>query len=403
MSKITQLTEATNPSSGDDLVEIVIDTATTPLSRKMKFLNLLRRIFLGDGTQLTITTIADGEFLKRSGTNILGASPGGGGLGDVIGPASATDEAIARYDTTTGKLIQSSAVLINNDGAVTVPEIAAPATPAAGKVVIYVKADGKLYIKDDTGTETDLTAAGGGGVNPTDTVIPYNNAGTFADSHLTRTSTTVTTISAGALRGPNGSASAPTFSFTNSTGTGFWSDNATTLRIAANGGSQVQLIRDGSGRSRLLLNASGNGAMFGFGSDTNLDAGLYRPSQGHIAVTSDGADPTPTPGTLYSPTNSLGTFGSELVVDMQLGNRREFVLNNNYTIRAPANARSGTILTIRLKQDATGSRTVTWNSAYKWTGGTAPTLSTAANAVDVFVFLLDGTNAEEVSTKLDVK
>lgn len=163
MSKITQLTEATNPSSGDDLVEIVIDTATTPLSRKMKFLNLLRRVFLGDGTQLTITTVADGEFLKRSGTNILGASPGGGGLGDVVGPASATDNAIARYDLTTGKLIQNSTVMLDDAGALTVPEIAAPSTPASGKVAIYAKTDSKLYIKDDTGTETDLTAAGGGG------------------------------------------------------------------------------------------------------------------------------------------------------------------------------------------------------------------------------------------------
>lgn len=119
MSKITQLTEATNPSSGDDLVEIVIDTATTPLSRKMKFLNLLRRLFLGDGTQLTITTIADGEFLKRSGTNILGASPGGGGLGDVVGPASATDNAVARFNTTTGKLIQNSNLTVPDDAATT--------------------------------------------------------------------------------------------------------------------------------------------------------------------------------------------------------------------------------------------------------------------------------------------
>lgn len=38
-------------------------------------------------------------------------------------------------------------------------EIAAPATPASGKVALYAKADNKVYIKDDTGTETDLTAS----------------------------------------------------------------------------------------------------------------------------------------------------------------------------------------------------------------------------------------------------
>jgi hypothetical protein len=36
----------------------------------------------------------------------------GAGSGDVVGPASATDNAIARFDTTTGKLIQNSAVTI---------------------------------------------------------------------------------------------------------------------------------------------------------------------------------------------------------------------------------------------------------------------------------------------------
>jgi hypothetical protein len=36
-------------------------------------------------------------------------------------------------------------------------EVAAPATPSVGRVVVYAKTDGRLYIKDDTGTETDLT------------------------------------------------------------------------------------------------------------------------------------------------------------------------------------------------------------------------------------------------------
>lgn len=38
----------------------------------------------------------------------------------------------------------------------TYAEVAAPATPAAGKVVIYAKADGLMYSKDDAGVETCL-------------------------------------------------------------------------------------------------------------------------------------------------------------------------------------------------------------------------------------------------------
>jgi hypothetical protein len=40
-------------------------------------------------------------------------------VGDVVGPASATDNAIARYDTTTGKLIQNSLVIVDDTGSVT--------------------------------------------------------------------------------------------------------------------------------------------------------------------------------------------------------------------------------------------------------------------------------------------
>ena len=43
-------------------------------------------------------------------------------------------------------------------------ESAAPGTPGTGQATVYVKADGKAYLKDDAGTETDLTAGGSGSV-----------------------------------------------------------------------------------------------------------------------------------------------------------------------------------------------------------------------------------------------
>jgi hypothetical protein len=41
----------------------------------------------------------------------------------------------------------------------------APAVPPAGYVQVYAKADGRLYAKDDAGTEYDLTSAGGAPTN----------------------------------------------------------------------------------------------------------------------------------------------------------------------------------------------------------------------------------------------
>ena len=43
---------------------------------------------------------------------------GGSGSGDVVGPSSATDNAIVRYDGATGKLIQDSSVLVHDTGAI---------------------------------------------------------------------------------------------------------------------------------------------------------------------------------------------------------------------------------------------------------------------------------------------
>jgi hypothetical protein len=53
---------------------------------------------------------AEGDLRKVNWSSL----PGGGGSGDVVGPASATDNAIARYDGTTGKLLQNSGVRISD-------------------------------------------------------------------------------------------------------------------------------------------------------------------------------------------------------------------------------------------------------------------------------------------------
>ena len=52
-----------------------------------------------------------------SGTGVItNSSPSLGG--DVVGPSSATDNAIARFDTTTGKLLQNSVVTVSDTGAI---------------------------------------------------------------------------------------------------------------------------------------------------------------------------------------------------------------------------------------------------------------------------------------------
>ena len=68
-----------------------------------------------------VVSLTAGTGISTSGTypnfTITNTSPSAGG--DVVGPSSATDNAVARYDTTTGKLIQNSLVLIDDTGSVT--------------------------------------------------------------------------------------------------------------------------------------------------------------------------------------------------------------------------------------------------------------------------------------------
>jgi len=60
-------------------------------------------------------------------------------------------------------------------------------------------------------------------------------------------------------------------------------------------------------------------------------------------------------------------------------------------------------MTLIVKQDATGTRIPTaWDADIKWTGSTAPTLSTGASAVDIFRFYFDGTNYYELHRSLNL-
>lgn len=97
--------------------------------------------------------------------------------------------------------------------------------------------------------------------------------------------------------------------------------------------------------------------------------------------------------------------GASILWDVDQSPSAVVVLGGNRTVINPATMAAGPITLYRLTvvQDATGSRTITWGSAFKFPGGVAPTLSTAANAVDELIFDSDGSNMKLIGFAKDIR
>lgn len=91
--------------------------------------------------------------------------------------------------------------------------------------------------------------------------------------------------------------------------------------------------------------------------------------------------------------NATGlTDGANIGWDASANQVCSVTLAGNRTLDNPTNMKDGATYIVTVKQDATGSRTLAYGTAYLWPGGTAPTLSTAANAIDIITFISDGTS-----------
>lgn len=88
-------------------------------------------------------------------------------------------------------------------------------------------------------------------------------------------------------------------------------------------------------------------------------------------------------------TASVGT--ATYTFNLNLGNVWRLTLTGNPTFafsNPPADGIAQSV-TVRVIQDATGSRTITYPASVKWTDGVAPVLGTAAGKIDVLSFYTD--------------
>jgi len=94
--------------------------------------------------------------------------------------------------------------------------------------------------------------------------------------------------------------------------------------------------------------------------------------------------------TNYVETPFTANSSTAITIALTNGTVQIITLTGNATITMPT-ATSGKSFIMFLKQDGTGSRTVTW-STVKWAGGTNPTITATASRQDIYSFFADGTN-----------
>jgi len=99
-----------------------------------------------------------------------------------------------------------------------------------------------------------------------------------------------------------------------------------------------------------------------------------------------------------------GNSGTSKTIDWTAGNKQKMTLTGNCEVSFTDPSGSAP-LELRLIQDTTGGRTVTWSGmTIKWEGGIAATLTAASNAIDIVEFTYDsGEDTYYGSCKNDFK
>lgn len=88
---------------------------------------------------------------------------------------------------------------------------------------------------------------------------------------------------------------------------------------------------------------------------------------------------------------TLAISGGNVAVDFETDGNAKLTLDENATLLTPSNLVDGRAIWLKVIQDATGSRTLSFNAAYDFAGNDSAVNATA-NAETYYVFWTDGTS-----------
>ena len=306
----------------------------------------------------------NGQVLTTNGSGVLSWANSSGG--DVTGPASATDDAVVRFDGTTGKLIQNSAVTIadttGNITGGTYNKVTITA-PASGSTLTV--ADGKTLTANSTltlaGTDAKtLTVNASLTLSGTDSTVmtfPATST-TVAGLGIAQTFTQDQTIAGNLTLNGQGDvrfADGDSSNWVAFQGAANITSNVTWTLPAADGSNGQVLSTDGTGALSWITPSSGTSITIS--NDTSTASDLY-PS--FFSATSGTASTVFTSNAklLYKP--STGEFKSEVPIALNGIFVNAQTIDTNYTIGTGYNGMSSGPVTV-----ASGV-TVTVDSGSNW-------------------------------------
>jgi len=202
------------------------------------------------GTGTATPSLVQGTNISITGTwpnQTIAAT--GSASGDVTGPGSSTDNAVARFDGTTGKIIQNSSLQVNDSGEVTVgvwkgTEVglsyggtgASSASQARGNILpSYTGNAGKVLAVNSGATDVEYISAGGTGTVTSVAVSGGTTGLTTSGGPITAAGTITLAGTLAVANGGTGTSTPSIVAGTNVTVTGTWPNQT----IAASGAAQV--------------------------------------------------------------------------------------------------------------------------------------------------------------------